>query len=221
MTFGIFNLERSRLLHWRGQSLYTGETAAVQSGRGRLPSEDGDATAHRVTVIRLCKIVSLGGTCKGTALFFARFATGQSSLWCYKSRRTFHQLHAILFVPVELEAGWTGTFIAAQRVYAAIFTTSFIYTALVNISAVCQAIKHITFVTKALETSCRVDTEVVTCSVKRALVDVLTGPLIGQQFVAFFAAALKAAHCVSAYMVTTAVVKATLVNIFASLSVRL
>lgn len=41
----------------------------------------------------------------------------------------------------------------------------------------------------------------------------LTSPLIGQQLVAFLAAALKAAHRISTHMVTSPIVKAALVNI--------
>lgn len=41
----------------------------------------------------------------------------------------------------------------------------------------------------------------------------LTGPLIGQQLVAFLAAALKTAHRVSTHMITSTIVEAALVNI--------
>lgn len=42
----------------------------------------------------------------------------------------------------------------------------------------------------------------------------LTSPLVGQQLVAFFAAALEAAHRIPAHVIATAVVEAALVNIF-------
>lgn len=61
----------------------------------------------------------------------------------------------------------------------------------------------------------------VTGAVERALVNVLAGPLVGQQFVAFFATALKAPNRVSTNMVTAPIVQATLVNIFAGLAVGL
>lgn len=41
----------------------------------------------------------------------------------------------------------------------------------------------------------------------------LTGPLVGQQLVAFLAAALETAHRVSTHMITSAVVEAALVDI--------
>lgn len=221
MTFGIFNLERSCVLHWRGQSLYAAlTTAGVEPGRG-LPSENGDTTAHRVAVVRLCQIVSLRSTGKRAALFLAHLAAGQSGFWCYQSRRTFHQLNTVFPVPVQLVSWWTGTLVAPQSVNAAIFTTASIYTAFINISTVCQAIEDVAFVTKALETASRVDTKVVTGTVERAFVNVLTSSLIGQQLVAFLAAALKAAHRVSTHMITPPVVETALVNVFAGLAVWL
>lgn len=48
---------------------------------------------------------------------------------------------------------------------------------------------------------------------QETLLPTLTSPLIGQQLVAFLAAALKAAHCVSTHVVTSAVVETTLINI--------
>lgn len=61
----------------------------------------------------------------------------------------------------------------------------------------------------------------VTGAVERALVDVLAGPLVGQQLVAFLTAALKAPHGVSTNVVAPPIVQATLVNIFAGLAVGL
>lgn len=42
----------------------------------------------------------------------------------------------------------------------------------------------------------------------------MTSPLIGQQLVAFLAAALKAAHCVSTHMITPPIVETALVNVW-------
>lgn len=41
----------------------------------------------------------------------------------------------------------------------------------------------------------------------------MTSSLIGQQLVAFLAAALKAAHCVSTHMITPPIVKTALINV--------
>lgn len=165
--------------------------------------------------------MSLRGTGERAALFLARFAAGQSGLWCHQPDRTFHQLNTVLPVPVQLVPWWTGTLVAPQSVDAAVFTTSTVYTAFINISTVCQAVEDVAFMTEALETAGRVDTEVVTGAVKRALVDVLTRSLVGQQLVAFLAAALEAADCVSTHMIAAPIVKTALINVFAGLAVRL
>lgn len=40
---------------------------------------------------------------------------------------------AVLPVPVQLVSGWTGTLVASQRVDAAVFAASAVYTALVDV----------------------------------------------------------------------------------------
>lgn len=122
---------------------------------------------------------------------------------------------------MEFVSRWTGTIVATQRVDTAKLTTPTVNTALVNISTVCQAIQDISLVAETLEAAGGVDARVVTGSVKGALVNILAGPLIGQQLVALFAAALETAHRVPAHMVTPPVVQATLVDVFAGLAVRL
>lgn len=179
VTFGVFDLERSRLLYWRGQSLYAALTAVGVQPSGGLPSEDGDTTTDRVAVIRFCQIVSLRSTCKRAALFLASLAAGQCSLRCYKPRRTFHRLNTVFLIPVQLVPRWTGTLITPQCVDATVFTTSTIYTALVDVSTVCQSVKDVALMTMTLETSGRVDTKVVTGTVKRAFVNILASSLIG------------------------------------------
>lgn len=165
--------------------------------------------------------MSLRGTGERAALFLARLATGQSGLWCHQSNSTFHQLNTVFPVPVQLVPWWTGTLVAPQSVDAARFTTSMVYAALIDIPTVRQAVEDVAFMTEALETAGRVDAEVVTGAIKRALVDVLTSSLIGQQLVAFLAAALKAAHCVSAHVITPPIVETALIDVFAALAVRL
>lgn len=60
--------------------------------------------------------------------------------------------------------------------------------------------------TETLEAPRGVDTHVVTGSVEGALIYILAAPFVDEKLVALLAAALEAAHCVAADVVTAPVV---------------
>lgn len=66
-----------------------------------------------------------------------------------------------------------------------------------------------------------VDAGVITGPFKGTLVYILAGPFICEEFIAFLAAAFKAANRVSAEMVTATIVYQAFVNIFARFPIRL
>lgn len=88
-------------------------------------------------------------------------------------------------------------------------------------SAVGRPVERVATVAQALEAARGVDADVVAGPLKGALVDVLARPLVGQQLVALAAAALEAAHGVPAEVVAAPVVGQALVDVFASLPIRL
>lgn len=118
-------------------------------------------------------------------------------------------------------ACWTGTLVAARRVGAAKATASPVDAALIHIPTVSDTIEQVATMAETLEASWCVDTHVVTGSIEGALIYILAAPFIDEKLVAFLAAAFKAAHCVAANVVTAPIVQATLIYVFAGLSVGL
>lgn len=112
-------------------------------------------------------------------------------------------------------------FKSTHGVLTTLLTTTIVHAAFVYISAVGQPIHGVAFVAQTLKTTRGVHTRVITCPLKKTLVYILTRTLICQQLEAFSAVALKAADGVPAEVFAAAVVKLTLVNIFACFSIRL
>lgn len=112
-------------------------------------------------------------------------------------------------------------FKSTHGILTTLLTTAIVHTAFIYISAVGQSIHGVAFVAQTLKTSRGVHTCVITCPLKKALIYILTRTFICQQLEAFSAVALKAADGVPAEVFTSAVVKLTLIDIFACFSIRL
>lgn len=85
---------------------------------------------------------------------------------------------------------------------------------------VSDTIQQVAMMAEALEASWRVDTYVVTGSIKGTLIYILAIPLIDEKLIALLAAAFKAAHCVAANVVTTPIVQAALIYVWESRTKR-
>lgn len=144
-----------------------------------------------------------------------------STWWRFSILEAFYRLNTVFLVPVELLSRRTHTLVTARCVHTAVFTASVIDAALVNIAAVCEAIETVAFVANTLEATRVVDADVITRPLKGALVNILTGALIGQKFVSFLTAALKTAHSITTEMIATPIILQTFVNIFAGFAIGL
>lgn len=112
-------------------------------------------------------------------------------------------------------------FKSTHGVLTTLLTTAVVHTAFIYISAMGQSIHGVAFVAQTLKTTRRVHTRVITCPLKKTLIYILTRTFICQQLETFSAIALKAANGVPAEVFATAVMKLTLIDIFARFSIWL
>lgn len=213
----LFNGQHCSLMAVVGVCAVPGVASSGWSGSGA-----GGATADREAVFRLGQKPGAGGAGQGTGVLLARPVAAEHGFRGTRTALTLCRLCAILAIPVEPAlACWAGTLVAARCVDAAEAATSPIDAALIHVPTVGDTIEQIAMMAEALEASRRVDTYVITGSIKGTLVYILAVPLIDEQLITLLAAALKAAHCVAANVVTAPVVQAALVYVFTGLPVWL
>lgn len=213
----LFNRQHCSLMAVVGVCAVPGVTSSGWSGPGA-----GGATAHREAIFRLWQKPGPGGAGQGTGVLLARPVAVEHGFRGTRTALTLYRLCAILAIPVQPAlACWAGTLVAARSVDAAKAATSPIDAALIHIPTVSDTIQQVAMMAEALEASRRVDTYVVTGSIKGTLIYILAIPLIDEKLIALLAAAFKAAHCVAANVVTTSIVQAALIYVFAGLPVWL
>lgn len=110
---------------------------------------------------------------------------------------------------------------STHDIFTDMLTTAVVDTALIYVSTVGQSIHGVAFVAQTLKTTRGVHTRVITCPLEEALIYILTGAFVCEQFETFSTVALETADGVPAEVITAAIIKFTLINIFACFSIWL